>query len=212
MVQSLLYSGVVVNYTKGMSLWRAFQENMKILLSIVGFWWAVLFINMWLFHGNLNHFGIRPHDVSGLQGILFSPFLHGNIQHAAANTIPFIILGALILIDGVSFFVAVSFGVMILSGLGTWFIGSPDQVHIGMSSIVFGYFGYLLSAGWYSQNPMRFMLGLGVALWYGLSFMYALVPQIGISWQGHLCGLLAGFFMGRVLWMGRSRTLPPEAF
>ena len=58
----------------------------------MGAFWITFVVNGML-GGALNQFGIVPRTVSGLRGILFGPFLHGNLQHLVANIIPFLALG-----------------------------------------------------------------------------------------------------------------------
>jgi membrane associated rhomboid family serine protease len=44
------------------------------------------------FHESLSHFGVYPREVFGLKGILFSPFLHGDLEHLANNSIALFVL------------------------------------------------------------------------------------------------------------------------
>jgi membrane associated rhomboid family serine protease len=41
--------------------------------------------------------GVVPRKLSGLVGLVTAPFVHANIAHFAANLVPFIVLGALVL-------------------------------------------------------------------------------------------------------------------
>ena len=56
-------------------------------------------LSLWLvfwyelnFNHNLSHFGIYPRETYGLKGILFSPFLHGDLEHLSNNSIALFIL------------------------------------------------------------------------------------------------------------------------
>ncbi len=92
--------------------------------------------------GALDIYGIIPHNEIGLRGILFAPFLHGNFVHLAANTIPFLTLGWLIMLRETSDFFVVSGITMLVSGAGVWLTGAPDSIHIGASGVIFGYLGF----------------------------------------------------------------------
>ena len=58
--------------------------------------------------GDLDRFGIRPRRIDGLDGILFSPFLHRGFGHLFANSIPFLLLGAAIALGSVRRWVIVT--------------------------------------------------------------------------------------------------------
>ena len=67
------------------------------------------------------------------------------------------------------------------------------------SGVVFGYAGYLLTRGFYSRRAMHFGTGLLVLAIFGTTLLFGLVPEPGVSWQGHLFGLLSGVLAARVL-------------
>ncbi len=86
----------------------------------------------------------------------------------------------------------VSAGIVLVGGLGVWLLGRANTVHIGASGLVFGYFGYLLTAGVVERSLLGVVRAVVVAGLYG-SILWGAVPyRPGISWEGHLCGLLAG--------------------
>src|SRR5207245_10402783 len=88
--------------------------------------------------------GIVPRTWGGLHNIPIAPFIHGDFDHLLSNTIPFVVLGALILARGVIEFVFVLFVTTFVSGFGTWLFGEGNAQHIGASAVGFGLFGYLL--------------------------------------------------------------------
>jgi membrane associated rhomboid family serine protease len=98
-------------------------------------------LSMWLvwaadlvYPGNNGH-GIVPRTAYGLSGIVMAPFIHIDLQHLLANTIPFMILGAFILLRGVRAFVFVLLVSAAISGIGTWLFGAPNTQHVGASGI-----------------------------------------------------------------------------
>ena len=54
--------------------------------------WAVEVVNLLLGYRLNTWLGLYPRDAWGLIGIATMPFLHGSLAHAAANTVPLIIL------------------------------------------------------------------------------------------------------------------------
>lgn len=145
--------------------------------------------------------GIRPQQRDGLLGVLVAPMLHGGWAHLWANTLPLLVLGFLILLSGVGRWLGVTAVVWILGGLGTWVIGAGG-VHIGASGLVFGWLTYLLVRGFFARDPWQVLVGVVVFLLYG-GILWGVLPSApGISWEGHLCGALAGVLAG--WWFGAS--------
>jgi membrane associated rhomboid family serine protease len=76
----------------------------KLLLSMiipgifVFIMWLVKIIEV-LFNIDLYQYGIYPLTAKGLEGIIFSPFIHANFNHLFSNTLPlfFISVGLLYL-------------------------------------------------------------------------------------------------------------------
>lgn len=93
---------------------------------------------------------------------------------------------------------------MLVSGLGVWLFAPPYTNHIGASGVIFGYFGFLLSRGYFERSFGTIALSIVVALLYGGMIWGVLPTQIGISWQGHLFGFLGGILAARMLSKPRS--------
>lgn len=179
------------------------KAQAAILGGFVGLMWALEILDLFL-GGALNQFGIRPHSLIGLRGILFAPFLHGSLLHLIANTVPFIILGWLVMLRRTSDFWLVTAIGMLISGLGVWLFAAPFSIHIGASGVVFSYLGFLLSRGFFERSLGAISLSLVVGLLYG-SMIWGVLPiQYGISWQGHLFGFIGGIVAARMLSKPRS--------
>ncbi|CAC5341670.1 MULTISPECIES: rhomboid family intramembrane serine protease [Planktothrix] len=181
------------------SLTQELKSHILILGGIVAFLWIIEIIDFFVFRGALNGLGIRPHHIQGLQGIFFAPFLHGNFNHLAANTLPLIILGWFVMLRDVKDFFVVTFITMIISGLGVWLFGSPNTIHIGASGVIFGYLGFLLLRGFFERSFASIALSLVVGWLYGGLIWGVLPSQYGISWQGHLFGFIGGVFAAQIL-------------
>jgi len=180
------------------ALTRELKTQGKILGGFVALIWAIEIIDLFL-GGALNAYGIWPHHLIGLRGILFAPFLHGSLAHLIANTIPFLILGWFVMLQETRDFFVVSGITMLVSGVGTWLVGSPNSVHIGASGIIFGYLGFLLLRGYFEGNFPSILLSLVVGFLYGGTIWGVLPLQPGISWEGHLFGFIGGVIAARFL-------------
>jgi membrane associated rhomboid family serine protease len=163
------------------------------ILGPVVIMWAVELVNLALGH-RLNALGIRPRMIAGLVGIPLSPFLHNGIGHVLVNTVPFIVLGSLVILHGTRVFLEVSLFIILLSGAGVWLLGRPGN-HVGASGLIFGYFGFLVARSWYERSLVSIILAFLTILLYG-GILWGVLPTYArISWEGHLFGLLAGIFV-----------------
>lgn len=183
------------------------KTQVTILGLLIGLMWAIEILDLFL-GGSLNRFGIRPLSWVGLRGILFAPFLHANLVHLTLNTVPFAILGWLVMLRRTSDFFVVSIITMLVSGLGVWLFAPPLTNHIGASGVIFGYFGFLLSRGYFERSFGPIVLSIVVAMLYGGMIWGVLPTQIGISWQGHLFGFIGGIIAARML----SKPRPSRSF
>lgn len=149
----------------------------------------------------LDWFGIQPREVGHLFGIVLSPFLHLGFPHLIANTGALLVLGGLLALSTRHLWM-VTIGVVLLGGLGVWLTGAPGSVHIGASGIVYGYAAFLAVYGFVARRLWPAVVGVLVIATYG-SMVWGVLPlQMGVSWQAHLFGALAGAFLA--LRLGRQ--------
>lgn len=154
----------------------------------------VLWIVFWI-EGNYNlyltKYGLYPRTISGLRGIVFSPFIHSGIKHLFNNSLPLLIL----LISLFYFYRKIAFKVLIygtlLSGLLTWII-ARDSYHIGASGIIYLLFSFILFSGLIRKYYRLIAVSLIVIFLYGSMIWYILPVKDEISWEGHLSGFLIG--------------------
>ena len=190
--------------------------SIVLLLIFVAAIWLVYLVNVLLYGGDLNRYGLAPmalpyrflsefelsasYAAGSLRGILLAPLLHGSFSHLMSNTFPLLLLGGFVALRGTKALVGLSLFVVVLGGLLVWLVGRP-AIHIGASGLVFGYFGYLVAQGWYERSFVSIAVAAAVLLLYG-GIIFGVLPQAGfISWEGHLFGLIAGVLAAR---MGRD--------
>jgi membrane associated rhomboid family serine protease len=182
---------------------RLIVRTLAVCLAIL---WALELTDLLLLDGSLDALGIRPREPLGLIGVLTWPFLHGGLAHLLSNTIALLLFGTLVLMWGRREFLAVTLVSTIIGGLGVWLVGTSNSVHIGASGVCFGLFGYLLARGFYERKFGSVVLSLAIAILFGGTLTGA-VPGMsmpGISWEGHLFGLLGGVLVARRLKRTRS--------
>ena len=151
--------------------------------------------------------GVRPREVDGLDGILFAPVLHAGWAHLAANTVPLLVFGFLILLGGTGRWLAVTAVVWVVGGVGVWLTGAENSMHIGASVLAFGWLTYLLLRGLFSGSVRQIMIGAVLCLLYGGLLAGALPGEPGVSWQGHLFGAVGG---GIAAWWFGQRDRGPR--
>jgi membrane associated rhomboid family serine protease len=150
-------------------------------------------IDQVFFHNGLNALGVRPRTIGGLVGIFFMPFLHNGLGHVLANTVPFVVLGWLVMLRRTADFFFVSIIVVLVSGLSIWLLGGTNTVHIGASGLIFGYFGFLVLRSYFERSFISIVMAVLVVFIYG-GLIWGVLPavQSGVSWLGHLFGFIGG--------------------
>jgi membrane associated rhomboid family serine protease len=172
--------------------------GIKLLVGLVGLMWLIEIVDTAM-NGSLDQYGIIARTPRGLVGIITSPFLHLGFGHLISNTLPLVTLGALIAISGAKRLFQVTAIVVVIGGFGTWLISPPNTVTIGASGLVFGYAAYLIVRGLFNRRIGEVLIGIVVIVVWGSALLGSLLPQDGISWQGHLCGGIAGVIAAWVL-------------
>jgi membrane associated rhomboid family serine protease len=182
------------------------REGIELLVGIVAVMWVVEIINS--LDGNaLNNDGIYARSIGHLWGILTAPFIHVSFAHLISNTIPFVFMGLIIALRGAARLALVTAIVIVAGGLGTWLIAPAHVSTVGASGVVFGYAGYLLARGVFNRSVLELLIGLVVGAVWGAALLASLVPHYGVSWQGHVCGGLAGVLAAWLL-SGERRSRP----
>lgn len=162
----------------------------------------LLVFGMWLvywfelrFGVDFTTWGVRPRTITGLRGVVFSPFIHSGIKHLWHNTVPIFVLSAALFYFYKNISGKVLFWIVLLSGLGTWVIGRTS-FHIGMSGVIYGLASFLFFKGIRARHFRLIALSLLVVFLYGSLIWGTLPLDQKISWEGHLSGFVAGLVLG----------------
>jgi membrane associated rhomboid family serine protease len=175
------------------------------LLLLVGLW-VLEFLDQ-LSGNELDQFGIHAQDVDGLPEILTAPFLHAGWDHLISNSLPFYVLGFLVLLSGLARWLASSLIIIAVSGMTAWLLTPPNTIILGASGLIFGWLTYLLARGIWSRRPAQVVVAVLVLVVYG-GLIWGILPSTaGISWQAHLGGAVGGVLAAWLLHRRASRQL-----
>lgn len=174
-------------------------QAIQLVVVIAALMWIIEIVDGLALSGRLDQQGIAPRTWSGLDGILWAPFLHSGLGHLLANTIPFLVLGAFVAFDGSRRLLAVTAFVMVAGGAATWLFARP-AVHIGASGLVFGYAGFLLVAGFVERSLKGIAVAVVVGVLFGGMILRGITPVAAhVSVESHLFGFAAGVLAAFVI-------------
>ena len=166
---------------------RATKMSFLIMLFCV----AIFSLNL-ILPVNLNQWGIVPRSTTHLSGILYAPFLHASWVHLFSNFLPFIILGGLIGRQSKKRFWGLLSFFIVATGLLVWLFARGNSVHIGMSGVIYAFWGYLIVYGFLRRNFINILISLLTIIFYGGLLFGVLPTSATISFESHLMGALVG--------------------
>ena len=170
-------------------------------VSLAGIFWEPLRITL----------ALIPRKLAGLDGIVTMPFVHEGLGHLIGNTLPLLVLLALLAGSRGRSWVIVA-TIVVVNGVLLWLAGGTGA-HSGASGLVMGLITYLISSGLFEQRPIPLIISVVVAFFYGTTLIWNLLPlSPGTSWTGHLFGAIAGVVAGYAFaspqlsqWTGNSK-------
>jgi membrane associated rhomboid family serine protease len=153
--------------------------------------------------------GVVSGDFGTLPDILSAPFLHWSWEHIESNSGPLFVFGFLAAYRGVVRFLGLSLLVAVTSGLAVWFFERGGVDTVGASGLIFGYFGYVVVRGIFDRHLIDTLIGVVMAASFAYLLTVAVPGTPGVSWLGHLGGLIGGL-AGAWFFRDRGpRPLPP---
>lgn len=168
-------------------LWTAIR-SLDPLLFFLPVIWIIFIISRAL---PLTRLGLVPRETRGLIGIISMPLLHEDFKHLMANTVPLALL-LVLLFKTEAGATTVAVLSQVVGGLLLWLVGRRAN-HIGASLMVFALTGFHITNGIVQINIATVAIALLVAALYGTTFLTSINPwKKGSSWDGHLCGFIAG--------------------
>jgi membrane associated rhomboid family serine protease len=187
------------------SLGRAFVVMCTVVAALFG----IELIDYLTSHRMDQHGGIITRQLTGLDGIVFAPFLHANWAHIYSNSVPLLVTGTFVLASGARRFFQVTAVVALVSGLAVWTFGPAHTVTIGASGVIFGYLGFLVMRGLVERTWWTVAVAVLVGLLFGIALSGVVPGDPHISWQDHLGGLVGGLVAAIVFRRRRTRVPDP---
>lgn len=168
-----------------------FNISMKIkfliVLSVALF--AIQCLNF-LFDYSFSTLGIHPRSLGRVWTVFTAPFIHGSFIHMANNIVGLCIFSMMYFSVSFERYIKSVLLIMIVGGMLVWIAGR-DAYHIGASGVVFGLWGLCVSSAVFERSIKNIIIAIVVLFFYG-GTIYGLVPKTGVSFEGHLFGVLAG--------------------
>lgn len=169
--------------------------------------WSVMSFEI-QFNVNFNEYGVYPRTLKGLRGVIFSPFIHGSMEHLYHNTAPLFVLSmALFYFYRPIAWKVLLYGVL-LSGFLTWCIGRSSY-HVGASGLIYVLVSFIFFKGIWARHFRLIALSLLVVFLYGSMVWYVMPIKDGMSWEGHLAGLVTGLIFALLF---RNKIIKPKKY
>ncbi len=169
---------------------RKFLISLYYPLGFILFLWIIKIIEVAL-NISFIQYGLLPHHLSGLIGIITYPLIHANFNHLISNSIPLLFLGTGLIYFYPNASLKVFLLIYFIPGILIWFFARPAY-HIGASGLVYGLVTFFFFSGIIRRDNRSIALALVVTFLYG-SLVWGVLPiDKTISWEGHLFGSLTG--------------------
>lgn len=143
---------------------------------------------------SFSQYGLYPRTFHGLLGIITCPFLHGDIQHLVANSIPFVVLSLIIFNVYNQIAGQIYTWIYLTTGFWVW-VAAGKGYHIGASGVIYGLQGFLVFSGIFRRDPKLLAISLLIVFLYGSAIWGILPLQKNVSWESHLLGAIAGMIV-----------------
>ena len=170
---------------------RIVRHSLFVSCSFVVVLWLIKLFEF-EFDLDFSAWGVLPHDIKGLRGIIFSPLIHASFNHLIANSLPLLILSFSLFFFYRKSSYTIFWLIYLFSGIFVWLVGR-EALHIGASGLIYGLAAFLFTSGIISYNIRLLTIALIVALVYGGMFWGIFPFKPEISWESHLWGGISGF-------------------
>lgn len=177
---------------------RRFAISLTVPFVFIVLFWLVKLIELY-FDIQLHEYGIYPRNLASLKGILFTPFLHGDLNHLMGNSVSFFILSVTLFYFYPHIAFRVFFWLYLISHVLLW-IGGRESWHIGASVLIYGFASFLFVSGIIRKYIPLMAISLMVIFLYG-GMIWHIMPVViddPVSWEGHLYGAITGVILSFV--------------
>jgi len=172
---------------------RAFLRRATALAAFVALLWAIQVVNWIIGYGLNPAFGLIPRHVSGLDGVIAMPLLHGSFAHLMANTPPLLVMGGLLVATTTRALRAGErYGESASAARLIWRVRQLGPFISVRRDLSLAGSAFLVARGFVDRSLITLGAALVVGLLYG-SILWGVLPgQPGVSWEAHLFGAIAG--------------------
>ena len=173
-------------------------QELNGITIFVGVVWGAFILNWIVFLVDFNSFGLMPRTLWGTVGTVSMPFLHAGWGHLLGNTVPLFILLALLAGSKARSWEIVA-EIVVAGGVLLWIFGR-NATHVGASGLIFGLVAFLIISGLLERRIIPLIVSFAVGILYGGTLIWGVLPGTNsqVSWDGHLCGAIAG---GLIAWL-----------
>lgn len=178
------------------------------MLALLGAIWAGFVLDRLAGGALTRTLGLVPRDPEGLPGVLAMPFLHQDLSHIATNCLALLVFAALGLWSWGVLAIRAGLAVWPLSGLGLWVFGPGEVIHIGASTLVYGWAACLALGAFAAWRHAR-LAGLAALALLGIALAggFGGGALTGPAATAHLAGMAAGAVVALAMrWIGRGRA------
>jgi membrane associated rhomboid family serine protease len=141
--------------------------------------------------------GVYPRNLKGLQGILFSPLIHGDWKHLIDNSMPVLLLSLALFYFYRDIAYKIWFLIYFMAGTLLWGFGR-QAYHIGASGLIYGLAAFLFLSGVIRKVRSLMATSLLVVFLYG-GMVWGLLPfDFHVSFEAHITGAVAGIILAVV--------------
>ncbi len=156
----------------------------------------------------LHSLTVNPGSVAGLLGVLTAPLLHGSPGHLLANATALLMLGTLAMTVYPRATLRSLPLLWVGAGLGAWLLGEPGSHHLGASGVTHGLGFLVFVLGLLRRDRAAIATGMIAFFFYGGMLLTIFPQEVGVSWESHLGGAIAG--VGAAFLLRRSDPMPPR--
>lgn len=187
-----------------------FRRSVGYTITFIGLLWFIKLSENYL-EADFGNYGILPRTLEGSLGIFLAPLIHGDIYHLISNSFPLLFLGILLFYFYDKIALNVVLLIYLMTGIWVWVV-ARDAYHIGASGVVYGLLTFLLFSGFFRRDRNTLAISFIILVLYGGSFFSGFIPnKMGISWESHLMGGMAGLLCAFYFKPSKSSKVKSDA-
>jgi membrane associated rhomboid family serine protease len=140
---------------------------------------------------DFSEYGVLPHQIKGLRGVIFAPLIHSDFSHLISNSTSLFVLTFSLFALYTRSALWVFPIIYIFHGFAVWMF-AREAYHIGASGLVYGFASYLFFLGLFRKDTRSIALALLVVFLYG-GLVWGILPtDPKVSFEAHLAGAVTG--------------------